>query len=78
MVHKIPNGSDMRVTGIRFERELIDKLKTLAGKLGYQSLVRDVLWDYVRQHSDDPGFPYSVSKSGRLWRLRLNVVSAAF
>jgi hypothetical protein len=46
----------MRVTSIRFERELIDKLKTLAGKRGYQSLVRDVLWDYVRQHSDDPGF----------------------
>lgn len=57
MVYKISNGSDMRVTSIRFERELIDKLKTLAGKRGYQSLVRNVLWDYVRQHSDDPDFP---------------------
>lgn len=56
MVYKIPNGSDMRVTSIRFERELIDKLKTLADKRGYQSLVRDILWDYVRHHSDDPGF----------------------
>ncbi len=48
--------TDMQVTSIRFERELIDKLKTLAGNRGYQSLVRDVLWDYVHQHSDDPGF----------------------
>ena len=52
---KLPT-TDMQVTSIRFERELIDKLKTLAGNRGYQSLVREVLWDYVRQHSDDPGF----------------------
>lgn len=46
--------TEMQVTSIRFERALIDKLKTLAGDQGYQSLVRDVLWDYVKQHSDEP------------------------
>ncbi len=69
MVHKIPNDSDMRVTSIRFERELIDKLKTLADKRGYQSLVRDVLWDYVRQHSDDPG--------SQIQRQQIRVIMAA-
>ncbi len=48
--------TEMQVTSIRFERELIDKLKELAGNQGYQALVRDVLWDYVRQHLDDPEF----------------------
>ena len=51
--------TEMQVTSIRFERELIDKLKELAGHQGYQALVRDVLWDYVRQHSDDPEFRIS-------------------
>ena len=48
--------TEMQVTSIRFERELIDKLKALAGSQGYQSLVREILWDYVRQQSDDPSF----------------------
>jgi metal-responsive CopG/Arc/MetJ family transcriptional regulator len=43
--------SDMEVTSIRFERELKDRLKQLAGNQGYQNLVRDILWDYVQQHS---------------------------
>ncbi len=42
----------MQVTSIRFERELIDRLKDLAGDKGYQALVREVLWDYVKQ--EDP------------------------
>ena len=46
--------NEMQVTSIRFERALIDQLKALAGSQGYQALVREVLWDYVRQHSDDP------------------------
>lgn len=45
--------TEMQVTSIRFERELIDKLKTMAGAQGYQSLVREVLWNYVRQQADD-------------------------
>ncbi|MEL6556365.1 MAG: hypothetical protein AAFQ63_23365 [Cyanobacteria bacterium J06621_11] len=48
--------TEMQVTSIRFERELIDKLKALAGSQGYQSLVREILWDYVKQHSDEPAF----------------------
>ncbi|NJN23172.1 MAG: hypothetical protein HC810_00535 [Acaryochloridaceae cyanobacterium RL_2_7] len=38
----------MQVTSIRFERELIERLKEMAGKQGYQALVRDVLWDFVK------------------------------
>lgn len=45
--------TDMEVTSIRFERELKEKLKELAGGQGYQNLVRDILWEYVRQHSQD-------------------------
>jgi metal-responsive CopG/Arc/MetJ family transcriptional regulator len=43
----------MEVTSIRFERELKEKLKDLAGSQGYQSLVRDILWEYVQQRSKD-------------------------
>ncbi|MGD1898474.1 MAG: hypothetical protein ACFB16_16145 [Phormidesmis sp.] len=49
-----PATTEMQVTSIRFERELIDKLKALAGSQGYQSLVREVLWQYVNHHSDEP------------------------
>ncbi|MEL6493345.1 MAG: hypothetical protein AAFV85_15490 [Cyanobacteria bacterium J06634_6] len=48
--------TEMQVTSIRFERELIDKLKSLAGSQGYQSLVREILWDHVKHHSDEPAF----------------------
>lgn len=43
--------TDMEVTSIRFERSLKDKLKELAGSKGYQTLVREILWDYVQRHS---------------------------
>lgn len=39
--------TDMPVTSIRLETELKDRLKALAGKNGYQKLVRDVLWQFV-------------------------------
>ncbi|MBF2001983.1 MAG: hypothetical protein IGS50_13565 [Synechococcales cyanobacterium C42_A2020_086] len=45
--------TDMEVTSIRLERELKEKLKELAGNQGYQALIRDVLWNYVRQKSGD-------------------------
>ncbi len=45
--------TDMEVTSIRLERELKDRLKELAGNQGYQALIRDVLWNYVRQKSGD-------------------------
>jgi len=41
----------MQVTSIRLERSLIEKLKEKAGSSGYQSLMRDVLWNYVNEGS---------------------------
>ena len=45
--------TDMEVTSIRLERKLKDKLKELAGRQGYQSLIRDILWNYVNHNSGD-------------------------
>jgi len=49
--HRTPT-TDMEVTSIRLERDLKDHLKQLAGSQGYQALIRDVLWEYVRQQAD--------------------------
>ena len=43
----------MEVTSIRLEKTLKEKLKDLSGNQGYQSLIRDVLWNYVNQKSGD-------------------------
>lgn len=51
--------TDMEVTSIRLERELKEKLKDLAGNQGYQALIRDVLWNYVRQKSGEYQLQYS-------------------
>ncbi|MBF2046367.1 MAG: hypothetical protein EDM05_62945 [Leptolyngbya sp. IPPAS B-1204] len=48
--------TDMEVTSIRLERELKEKLKELSGNQGYQALIRDVLWNYVRQKSGEYQF----------------------
>ncbi|MBC8121358.1 MAG: hypothetical protein H7Y22_05910 [Gemmatimonadaceae bacterium] len=45
--------TDMEVTSIRLERELKEKLKEFAGDQGYQALVRDILWSYVREKSGE-------------------------
>ncbi|PSB61260.1 hypothetical protein C7B61_16185 [filamentous cyanobacterium CCP1] len=45
--------TDMEVTSIRLERELKEKLKELSGNQGYQALIRDILWSYVRQKTGD-------------------------
>ncbi len=45
--------TDMEVTSIRLERELKEKLKHIAGNQGYQSLIRDILWNYVQQKSGE-------------------------
>jgi hypothetical protein len=42
----------MEVTSIRLERDLKDHLKRIAGRQGYQALIRDVLWDYVQQQAE--------------------------
>lgn len=41
--------TDMQVTSIRLETDLKERLKELAGNQGYQSLIREVLWDYVER-----------------------------
>jgi predicted DNA-binding protein len=46
--------TDMEVTSIRLERELKEKLKTLSHNQGYQALIRDILWNYVNQRSNEP------------------------
>ncbi|MEM8544559.1 MAG: hypothetical protein AAGF66_11305 [Cyanobacteria bacterium P01_H01_bin.119] len=45
--------TEMEVTSIRLERDLKERLKAIAGNRGYQALIRDVLWLYVQQKSDD-------------------------
>ena len=45
--------TEMEVTSIRLERELKDRLKALAGNRGYQALIREVLWNYIQQKSED-------------------------
>jgi metal-responsive CopG/Arc/MetJ family transcriptional regulator len=45
--------TEMEVTSIRLERDLKERLKHIAGRQGYQALIRDVLWDYVRQQEDE-------------------------
>ncbi|MBD2328214.1 MAG: hypothetical protein B0A82_21460 [Alkalinema sp. CACIAM 70d] len=49
---RIPT-TEMEVTSIRLERELKERLKTLSGSQGYQALIRDILWNYVQQRSND-------------------------
>ena len=55
-----PSTTEMQVTSIRFEKELIDKLKEIAGSQGYQSLVREVLWKHIKQQS--VGSPFQIRR----------------
>ncbi len=41
--------TEMQVTSIRLETDLKERLKNLSGNQGYQSLIREVLWDYVER-----------------------------
>jgi predicted DNA-binding protein len=49
---RIPT-TEMEVTSIRLERDLKERLKTLSSNQGYQALIRDILWNYVNQRSND-------------------------
>jgi len=51
VTHRTPT-TEMEVTSIRLERELKERLKELSDHQGYQALIRDILWDYIHQHSD--------------------------
>jgi len=45
----------MEVTSIRLEASLKEQLKVLAGSgKGYQALIRDILWQYVRAATEAP------------------------
>jgi len=39
--------SEMQVTSIRLESELKERLRQISGEQGYQTLIRDVLWQFV-------------------------------
>jgi metal-responsive CopG/Arc/MetJ family transcriptional regulator len=61
--------TDMQVTSIRLESELKDKLRAIAGESGYQALIRDILWQYVDEHSQEA--------NGRLSRSQIRSTIAA-
>jgi hypothetical protein len=43
------NTSEMQVTSIRLEPELKERLREISGEQGYQTLIREVLWQFVDQ-----------------------------
>ena len=49
--HKPGSTSEMQVTSIRLERELKERLRELSGEQGYQTLIREVLWQFVEQRT---------------------------
>jgi predicted DNA-binding protein len=49
---RIPT-TEMEVTSIRLERDLKERLKNLSSNQGYQALIRDILWNYVNQRSNE-------------------------
>ncbi len=51
-VHRT-STTQMEVTSIRLEKTLKDSLKALSGSQGYQTLIRDILWNYVQQKSGE-------------------------
>ncbi|MBC7972854.1 MAG: hypothetical protein H7Z11_22485 [Verrucomicrobia bacterium] len=45
------NTSEMQVTSIRLEPQLKERLREISGAQGYQTLIRDVLWQFAEQHA---------------------------
>lgn len=43
--------SEMQVTSIRLEPELKERLREISGEQGYQTLIREVLWQFVDQQA---------------------------
>lgn len=41
--------TEMQVTSIRLEPELKERLREISGEQGYQTLLRDELWQFVDQ-----------------------------
>jgi len=57
--------SEMQVTSIRLEPELKERLREISGEQGYQTLIREVLWQFVEQQSVPDGEPSRRVKQGR-------------
>jgi hypothetical protein len=58
--HKRGSTSEMQVTSIRLEPELKERLREISGEQGYQTLMREVLWQFVEQQiGSDEVRPYS-------------------
>jgi hypothetical protein len=58
--------SEMQVTSIRLEAKLKEQLRELSGEQGYQSLIREVLWQFVEQQTIADGPRSNFIKLGRL------------
>jgi len=56
--HKQGNTSAMQVMSIRLEPELKERLRQIAGEHAYQTLMRDVLWQFVEQHAKPGEYLY--------------------
>jgi hypothetical protein len=75
--HKRGSTSEMQVTSIRLEPELKERLREISGEQGYQTLIREVLWQFVEQQMGaDEVRPYSAEDrrlppSGELLRTAL-------
>lgn len=53
--------TEMQVTSIRLETELKERLKGISGNQGYQSLIREILWDYVERQGQGQSRPLSAT-----------------
>ncbi|MDX2232241.1 MAG: hypothetical protein NW220_21575 [Leptolyngbyaceae cyanobacterium bins.349] len=58
----------MQVTSIRLEPELKERLREISGEQGYQTLIREVLWQFVEQQPLPDGERSRMVKHGRLPR----------
>lgn len=74
--------SEMQVTSIRLEPELKERLRETSGEQGYQTLIREVLWQFVDQQPMPDGERALVAKYGRLLshppRLSMSDIRATF
>ncbi|WP_068818386.1 hypothetical protein [Phormidesmis priestleyi] len=57
--------SEMQVTSIRLEPELKERLRELSGEQGYQTLIREVLWQFVGQQPAPDGEQSRVARHER-------------
>ncbi|MBL1178797.1 hypothetical protein [Pantanalinema sp. GBBB05] len=60
--------SEMQVMSIRLEPELKERSREISGEQGYQTLIREVLWQFVDQQPMPDGKRSRVVKHGRLPR----------